>query len=148
MTLDKEDQVVVLYALHRCGGKGSKSRIIYYIIENRLLKPREGDANIRQTRETRVENDLAWARENLKERKYLTMPKHGVWQITDSGREALFSVARAIHAQKAGGDWFERCSDKFIAEMTDLGRKLSEVTQPPNKALQATAAAASALTET
>jgi hypothetical protein len=132
MTLDKEDQVVVLYALHRCGGKGSKSRIIFYISENGLLKPREGDTDMRQTRETRVENDLAWARENLKEKKYLMMPKHGVWQITNSGRKALFGVARAIYGEKAGRDWFERCSDKFIAEMTDLGKKLSENTQPTN----------------
>jgi hypothetical protein len=127
MTLDKEDQVVVLYALHQCGGKGSKSRIIYYILQNGLLKPREGDTDIRQTSETRLENDLAWARESLKRKQYLTMPKHGVWQITDLGREAMFKVAKTIYEKKPDENWFERCNEKFIIEMSELGKQLSEI---------------------
>ena len=35
--IDKEEQVIILYALYRCGGKGRKARIIHYIIENQLL---------------------------------------------------------------------------------------------------------------
>jgi hypothetical protein len=126
MTLDKEEQVTILYALHRCGGKGSKARIIFYVIQNELLKPREGDTDMRQTRETRVENDLAWARADLKDKKFLTMPKHGVWQITDLGREKLFGVAKKIYANKADETWFERCNKKLITEMFELGKTLSE----------------------
>jgi hypothetical protein len=57
--VDLEEQIIILYALYRCGGKGRKARIIYYITENNLLKPREGDTDMRQTRETKLENDLA-----------------------------------------------------------------------------------------
>jgi len=126
MTLDKEDQVAVLYALHRCGGKGSKSRIIFYITENALLRKRLEDADIRQNRETRLENDLAWARENLKEKKYLIMPKHGVWQITDLGCEKLFDVAKAIYTKNPDENWFDRFNKKFITELSELGRMLLE----------------------
>ena len=130
MTLNKEDQVVVLYALYRCGGKGRKSRIIYYIAENNLLRPRQGDKNLRQNSETVLENDLAWAREDLKRRKYLAMPEHGIWEITEAGREALFRVAKAIYEQKTDGSWFERCNDIFIAEMSGLGKRVVENTKP------------------
>jgi restriction endonuclease Mrr len=98
MTLDEEEQVLVLYALYRCGGKGSKARIIQFIVENGLLKPRDGDTEIRQNGERKYENDLAWASESLKEKKFLTRPKHGIWQITDLGRERMFGVAKAIYS--------------------------------------------------
>src|SRR5580700_2244628 len=104
MTLDKEDQVAVLYALHRCGSKGRKSRIISYIIQKEFLKQRDGDTDIRQTGETRIENDLAWARADLKKKKFLSMPEHGVWQITDFGREKLFGVAKAVYEDNAEDD--------------------------------------------
>jgi restriction endonuclease Mrr len=128
MGVDREEEVIILYALHRCGGKGSKARIIHFITENDLLKPREGDTELRQTRETKIENDLAWARENLKEKRQLSMPKHGVWQITDLGRERLFRVAGTIHSKKPDADWFHRYNERFITEMSELGRKLSETT--------------------
>ena len=76
-----------------------------------------------------------WARENLKEKRQLSMPKHGVWQITELGRERLFKVAGAIHAKKPDTDWFLRYNDKFITEMYELGRKSSEAKpfpSPPN----------------
>jgi restriction endonuclease Mrr len=125
-SLDKEEQVTVLYALHQCGGKGSKARIIHFIIQNELLRPQGGDTEMRQTSETRIENDLAWARATLKERMFLTMPKHGVWQITDLGREKLFGVAKAIYANKADETWFERCNKKLVTEMFELGKTLSK----------------------
>ena len=84
---------------------------------------------MRQTRETKLENDLAWARENLNEKKYLTMPKHGVWQITPLGRECLFDVAKKIYLKKPDENWWERWNEKFITEMSELGRTLSE--HPP-----------------
>ena len=33
--VDLEEQIIILYALYRCGGKGRKARIIYYITESR-----------------------------------------------------------------------------------------------------------------
>jgi restriction endonuclease Mrr len=128
MGLDREEEIIILYALHRCGGKGSKARIIHFITENGLLKPREGDTELRQTRETRIENDLAWSRANLKEKRQLSMPKNGVWQIADLGRQRLFRVAGNIHAKKPDPDWFHRYNEKFIAEMAELGGELSKTT--------------------
>jgi len=55
------------------------------------------------------------------------MPKHGVWQITDLGREAMFKVAKTIYEKKPDENWFERCNEKFIIEMSELGKQLSEI---------------------
>ena len=123
--MDKEEEMIILYALDCCGRKGSKARIIHFIVENGLLKPREGDTDLRQTGETVLVNDLAFDRATLKDRGQLTMPKHGIWQITELGRERLFRVARAIHAKKPGEDRFYRYNEKFITQMFELGKKLS-----------------------
>jgi hypothetical protein len=137
--VDLEEQIIILYALYRCGGKGRKARIIYYITENNLLKPREGDTEMRQTRETKLENDLAWAREDLKEHGWLTMPQHGFWQITESGRHKLFQVARAVsrnflsegdfqryYMSSLSEEYFRRFNERFINELRELARTIPE----------------------
>jgi len=134
MGLDKEEEIAVLYALYQCGGKGSKACIIFYVTENHLLKAREGDESVRTTGETSFENDLAWARENLKGKGELPMPKHGIWQITEKGRERLFRVANAVFNRKPDEDWFVRYAQKLIDELFGLGEKLATIasvaTQP------------------
>src|SRR6266446_3780735 len=108
MGLDKKEENAVLYALCQSGGERSKACIIFYVTENHLLKAREGDESVRTTGETSFENDLAWARENLKGKGELPMPKHGIWQITEKGRERLFRVANAVFNRKPDEDWFVR----------------------------------------
>ncbi len=139
--INLEEQIIILYALHRCGGKGRKARIIHYITENKLLKPREGDTDMRQKRETKLENDLAWAREDLKERGWLSMPQHGFWQITESGRHELFQVARAVsknvlsegnfrryYTSSLSEEYFHRFNEKLIHELRELARTVPEPT--------------------
>jgi hypothetical protein len=126
MSVDKEEEIIILYALYSCGGKGRGTRIIFYIVVNGLIKPRPGDAELRQNGETVLENDLAFSRENLKEKRQLSMPKHGFWQITNLGSERLFRVAAAMHASKPAAEQFSRYTDKFITQMVELAKKLSE----------------------
>jgi hypothetical protein len=87
-----------------------------------------GDSDRRQNGEHALENDLAFSRENLKEKRQLSMPKHGYWQITDLGRERLFRVARAVHAKKPSSELFLRYTEKFLSEMYELGEKLAATT--------------------
>jgi hypothetical protein len=123
--VDLEEQIVILYALHRCGGKGKKGQLIRFIIRNDLMKPRPGDTDHRQTGETKLENDLAFAREDLKEQGWLLMPEHGVWQITQAGREKLLRVAKAVYEKKLDelpDVAFDRLNTKLLGELRELGQ--------------------------
>jgi len=99
-------------------------RITGLILEQELIKPREGDEEVRKTGETKVENDLAWARENPKQKQELKMPQRGVWQITEKGRERLFRVAKAVHNKNPDEAFFVRCSQKCLVLLADLGKRL------------------------
>src|SRR5258706_14988365 len=93
MTLNKEEQIVILFALHSLGGKAMKHRVIHFIIQNDLLLPKPDDNKFVSSNESKIENDLAWARQSLKENKLLDVPEHGVWKITDEGRQQLYKLA-------------------------------------------------------
>jgi hypothetical protein len=43
MPVTVEEEVVVLYAVHACGGKPSKGRATEFILSNQLMKERVGD---------------------------------------------------------------------------------------------------------
>jgi restriction endonuclease Mrr len=124
MAIDKEERLVILYALYSCGGQGSKSRVLDIIIEGSLLKEREGDNLPRQGSETKIENDLAWARQDLKDRGFLTMPERGKWAITDEGRKLLKAKAKVFFSKPPEKDWFARFSTIFISQMKELGEKV------------------------
>jgi hypothetical protein len=127
--VDLEEQIVILYAVHRCGGKGRKGQVIRFIIRNDLMKARPGDTDHRQTGETKLENDLAFAREDLKEQGWLSMPEHGVWQITQTGREKLLRVAKALYDMKPDqirDPLYERLNAKLLGELRELGQKAAD----------------------
>lgn len=124
MTLDKEEEIIVLYALHACGGKGSKKRILYYIHENMLCKPRDGDGEIRSANETKLDNDLAWAAKNLKGQGHVTAPAHGIWAISPLGKDRLFRVAEKAATypeEKLLAAPCERLSEPFLGRLRKLG---------------------------
>ena len=43
MPVIAEEEVVVLYAVHACGGKPSKGRATEFILSNQLMQERVGD---------------------------------------------------------------------------------------------------------
>ncbi len=71
MPVTIEEEVVLLYTLYACGRKPSKARATHFIMSNRLMKEREGDSDVVSTRESRVENRVAWTRQNLKNKDQL-----------------------------------------------------------------------------
>ena len=93
MPVIAEEEVVLLYALHACGGSPSKSRATEFIVTNHFMKERVGDYDTVSTDESRVENRIAWTRQNLKSKGQLAMPERGTWQITPAGFERLKNVA-------------------------------------------------------
>jgi restriction endonuclease Mrr len=78
---------------------------------------------MRQTRETKLVNDLRWARQNLKDNGWLAMPSRGVWQITVAGRQKLFRVAKAFQTKQADEVCFDRFNNKFIEVLKALAAK-------------------------
>jgi len=135
MNIDRQEEVVILFELNNHGGRMSKARAIATVIASGFLKPLPGDTVIRQSRETAIENDLAWARENLKEKRQLTMPERGIWQITQAGRDRLFRIAKVAHERKAKAESFARYSQSFLDALEALGKHLSEQKQcDPTKA--------------
>ena len=126
MNNDRQEEIVILFELFQRGGKASKARVTANIICNGYLKPRPQDHATRQGRETILVNDLAWARENLREKGELSMPACGVWQITEKGKERLFRVTKAIFEKQPDATWFERYSQKFLDCASALSERLNE----------------------
>ena len=132
MPADKEEQIAVLFALHCCGGRAPKQRVIHFVLQNDLLRPREEDDEYVQSNEKKIDNDLAWARQSLKYKGLLRMPTHGIWEITEAGQEAIQKIAkRAVglssklegKAMEEAG--FKRLSRTFHEKLVALGRTLS-----------------------
>lgn len=130
MPVTREDEVVLLYALYCCDGAATKRRTISFILNNDLLQPLPGDNDILSSRESRVENRIAWTRQNLKSKGELSMPQRGTWKLTDTGRERLFRAVELFQTGREGSGaifddlaW-ERFSPTFLGRLRDLSAKL------------------------
>jgi len=148
MHITVEEEVVLLYALYACGRKPSKARATHFIMSNHLMKEREADSDVVSTGESKVENRIAWTRENLKRNGGLSMPAHGIWAITQKGVERIEKIALAsltweerlkeVNAMLHGIQW-DRFSDEFLKRLKALGAELKqrqekkgEQSAPPN----------------
>lgn len=129
MPVTREDEVVLLYALYCCDGSATKQRAINFILRNELLQPRPGDDDVLSSGEVRVENRIAWTRQNLKDMGQLSMPQIGTWNLTDTGRERLFRAAELFQTAREQSRailddlvW-DRFSPTFLGRLRDLGAK-------------------------
>lgn len=154
MPVTIEEEVVLLYALYVCGRKPSKARATHFIMSNHLLKGREGDTDVVSTRESRVENRIAWTRENLKRKSELSMPDYGTWAITQKGVERIEKIAvRSLRWGQTDGEasailhdtYWDRLSDEFLKRLKALGAELKQ-RQERKGGQSATASAGSAVT--
>lgn len=126
MNITREEEITVLYALYCHGGAATKSEVVDMILRNNLLRPRADDAEMVATGEPRIVNRIAWIRQNLKQKGDLTMPRHGVWELTANGQQRLFRLARGLHDEAGGNlhglgkEFFERLSANFVARVRAL----------------------------
>ena len=135
MHIGREEEIVLLYVLYVCGRKPSKARATQFIIANHLLKSYEGDWERVTTGEHRVDNRIAWTRQNLKDKGELTMPGHGIWAITKKGVERIERVAILSLSWEDPKDeadlmmheirW-DRFSDEFLKRLKALGAELKK----------------------
>ena len=135
MPVTVEEEIVLLYTLYVCGRKPSKARATQFIILNDLMKEREGDTDVVSTQESRVENRIAWTRQNLKEKGELSMPDRGTWAITQKGVERIERIAlRSLKWQEPVDELdamfhefrWDRFSDAFLQRLKTLGAELNQ----------------------
>src|SRR5678815_3339795 len=92
---------------------------------NKLLTRRAGDFVPVSTGEFRIENRIAWTRQNLKDSGDLEMARKGIWKLTQAGKERLFRVARHIFesnpSPESSSPTWERFSPAFLIRMRKLG---------------------------
>ena len=88
-----EEEIVLLYTLYVCGRRPSKSRATEFILSNHFLQERDRDYDEVTGGESRIENRIAWTRENLRRKGHLGGREHGIWDITDAGIERLRKIA-------------------------------------------------------
>ena len=135
MHIGLEEEVVLLYALYVCGRKPSKARATQFILTNHLLKSYGGDWERVATGEHRVENRIAFTRQNLKDKGDLLMPDRGTWAITQKGAERIEKVALKSLTWEEPKDeldimlheikW-DRFSDEFLKRLKSLGAELKK----------------------
>ena len=132
MPVTKEEEIVLLYALYACGRKPSKSRATEFIITNHFLQEEEGDFDTVSTDESRIENRIAWTRQNLKDKGELAMPQRGTWEITAKGIERLERAAIKSLSWEEDDTrdllaiLWKRFTPAFLERLNELGRKLKE----------------------
>jgi len=102
-SLDREERLIILFALVHCGGKGTHGRIIDFILMNQLMEPRPNDIYSRSNGSKVVVNDLEHARRDLKDRGLLEMPERGVWAITEAGRSLITKFISDVSTIEIGG---------------------------------------------
>ena len=133
MTVTREEEIVLLYTLYVCGRRPSKHRATHFIISNHFFRERERDYDDVKTGESRIENRIAWIRQNLKSKGELSMPQVGTWAITGKGIERIEKTA--IRSVTWEDDvlldiFWERFSPTFLERLKTLGRTLRDKNAP------------------
>ena len=77
----------LLDAMREKGGQ-ARPREIYEAIAQRLDLSEEERTVTNKNGYPRFENQIAWARSYLVKTGYLDSPSHGIWRLTDKGKEA------------------------------------------------------------
>jgi hypothetical protein len=107
----KQQQRVVLLALYLLAqifGHNSpkKKQVLNFIQFRGLMNIPNRDLDTRDSGEAIWKNDLAWKREDLKERGFITKPEHGKWQLTFAGEENVKMWATKVKERSEKvADW-------------------------------------------
>ncbi|WP_437673608.1 HNH endonuclease [Sorangium sp. So ce131] len=101
MTSDEEKRLLVLAAVAKLGGSGTKKDVLDAIAEGDLMQFSEHDLLKRTSRdELTWRNSLAYTRLGLARDGYLTS-RWNNWAITEAGRRRLSELASAAAAQRS-----------------------------------------------
>jgi hypothetical protein len=129
MTDSKELEVIILYTLATRGGKVATSRALEIIQTSGWVKEKLDDEQERSSvNESKLQNDLRWTRNRLREHGELDGSQPGVWIITEEGRKRLHKIASNAASKSDAelteiAETLERYTIKFLSELRDFGKK-------------------------
>lgn len=97
MTSEEEKQLILLSAIIRIGGSGTKNTVLNEVEHAKMMKLSSIDLEPMKSRnEVKWRNDLAYARKHLVTAGFISNIAWNTWQITDSGK-----VRHALLAKNA-----------------------------------------------
>ena len=123
----REVEVPLLEVLVEIGGQG-KSKDIYPLVTKKFPQIRDEDiAESLPSGGYRWTNRIQWARQNLVEKGEMDSPAHGVWRITDKGRQRLENLGKTAEAPPTPTfvDLFEDYEASFRAQLLERLQGLS-----------------------
>lgn len=101
MTAEDEKRLILLTAIIRLGGSGTKAQVLDEVARAGLMKYSPHDLQYRRTRnELNWRNDLAYIRDHLANDGYLSSAKWNTWAITESGKKHFASLAELVRDQR------------------------------------------------
>jgi Mrr N-terminal domain len=130
-----EEEIVLLYTIYVCGRRPSKGRATEFILSNHFLQERDRDYGEVTGGESRIENRIAWTRENLRRKGNLGGRDHGIWDITPAGIERLRKAAvRSLtwdteEFELLGVEW-KRFTPAFLDRLKALAEHFNRLDRP------------------
>jgi len=89
----------ILESLRSSGGTGTASEIVDRSIENAKITETEQEA-VNKNGQSKVKNQVHWARQYLAWGGYLDSSRRGVWSLTDKGRSSDITAIDALNLFK------------------------------------------------
>lgn len=101
MTAEDEKRLVLLAAIIRLGGSGSKKQVLDEVEHADLMKFSPHDLQFRRTRrELNWRNDLAYIKDHLTNEGHLSSAQWNTWAITEKGKVHFASLASHLASQR------------------------------------------------
>lgn len=101
MTAEDEKRLILLAAIIRLGGSGSKGQVLDEVERAGLMKFSPHDLQSRRTRnELNWRNDLAYIRDHLANEGHVSSAQWNTWAITENGKRHFASLAARLTSQR------------------------------------------------
>ncbi len=101
MTSEDEKQLILLSAVLRLGGKGSKKQVLDEVVRANLMKLAPSDLEVMRSRnEITWRNDLAYIRKHLVTHGHFSDGEWNSWSVTEKGKKHFnYLAAQALKEQ-------------------------------------------------
>jgi len=118
MIVHEQKYLVILLSLMDLNGGGTKAQVLDNILEKDYLKLSALDCEIMSSRdEMRWRNDLAYKRNELKDKGFVDGSRRNWWDITDAGISYLKSLAKQACTQM---QWEKLTSNAVIRARSEI----------------------------
>jgi len=122
--------IPILQTVKEMGGSGNASEVVDAVIE-RLKIPEVEQQAVNKNGQSRVENQVQWARFYMTRAGFMDSSSRGVWTLTEKGRKldlAKFDYSTAIRAVRSAVAATHKERPKVDVSEDDTSEKILEVT--------------------